>query len=122
MSGLQTILTTAFSPTMLPFTEDAFDLRIERMTIDRVMHALTEEPWVSAIKHLEQAQMLSDLLGIEIELKARRIMLSPGTRLIVAKHCGPVVVGPANRVTPTGGTFQFFEVTNWLSVPALKAA
>ena len=122
MSGLQTILTTTFSPMMLPFTEHEFDLRIERMTFDRVLHDLTEEPWISAVKHLDQAQLLSDLLGIEIELKSRRIVLSPGIRLIVAKHNGPVVVAPTNRVEPSGGTFQFFEVTNWLNVKTLKAA
>jgi len=70
---------------VIPINFDKYDRAIvglKRVSIDEVKFLLTHHPFVSAIGHQGTAQLLSQLLGIEIPVNRITVQLEDGDMVI----------------------------------------
>jgi len=102
-------ISTALSLQMLT-TDASHDIHIYPMTVGQVREFYRDHvPVVSAVGHADTAQVVSDLLGVEVPYQRISLHLEPGDLLVVAQLIGGRL--PEGSTTlPEGFELRFMGV------------
>jgi len=84
-------------------------LMVSRRELEDVKIILENEQWVSAIGHQQTADILTNMLGIQIPVNRQTIKLQKGDTLIVAQYVGERLQEGATTL-PEGSRIDFFMV------------
>jgi len=82
MSETQTILANAFSINMLNVTDEEIKIKVKKISLEEAKKILSSG-FVSAIGHASTAQLLSQMLNMEVPANRVEIKLAPGQLLVV---------------------------------------
>jgi hypothetical protein len=73
----------AFSLSMLDPSRDEYGIYVTRLTIEDVIDLLENNVFESVVGHQSTADVLTQLLGIDIEMNRKMLKLTRGDTLIV---------------------------------------
>jgi len=101
-----TVLANAFSLNMLSQAKAL--VSVEQISLEEAKTVLANG-FVSAIGHQDTANVLSNLLGIDVPMNRVNVVLDNDTTLIVAQYKGPRL--PEGSTTlPEGAKIEFYRV------------
>ena len=100
------VLANAFSLNMLSQAKAL--VSVEQISLEEAKTVLANG-FVSAIGHQDTANVLSNLLGIDVPMNRVNVVLDNDTTLIVAQYKGPRL--PEGSTTlPEGAKIEFYRV------------
>ena len=99
----------AFSLNMLPVS--GIDLALRPISTEGVKNLLANEDWQSAIGHQSTADLLTAILGVEIDANRTTLQFSlhDSWSLIVAQYTGPRLDEGVTEL-PAGAALNFWQV------------
>lgn len=103
------ILTNAFSLQMLSLTE-VQNVQITPVAIEEVKELLIKDSFTSAIGHIDTANVVGNLLSIDVPFNRVNIKLDKETVLVVAQITGGRRAEGTTEL-PKGFNIQFVKVT-----------
>ena len=101
------ILANAFSLQMLDLTQQT-NIKITPITVDDVKRLLATG-FISAIGHVDTANVLTDLLEINVPMNRVNVSLTKDTVLVVAQLVGGRLPEGVTKL-PAGFNFSFVKV------------
>jgi hypothetical protein len=101
-----TVLANAFSLNML--NKNKVLLSVEQISLDEAKTVLADG-FISAIGHQDTANVLSNLLGIDVPMNRVNVVLDSSVTLVVAQYKGPRLPEGATQL-PVGATIEFYTV------------
>lgn len=104
---MRTILGNAFSLQMLDLQRTS-NVEVMPITLDEVK-SLLKEGFISAVGHQDTANVLSDILGLDVPCNRINVHLTPDDVLVVAQLVGGRLPEGATKL-PDGFAFQFVKV------------
>ena len=104
---MRTILGNAFSLQMLDLQRPS-NVEVEPLTLDEVK-SLLKEGFVSAVGHQDTANVLSDMLGLDVPCDRINVHLTSDDILVVAQITGGRLPEGTTSL-PLGFTLKFVKV------------
>jgi hypothetical protein len=84
-------------------------LAFKEITAEEAKTKLSKFGFASGIGHADTANVVSSILGIEVQVNRINITLEPTDELIVAQYIGPRLPEGATEL-PEGSTIKFYHV------------
>lgn len=106
-------LANAFSIGMLEFEhpyQETVGVAFSRVSLRALSERARLEGVESYVGHADTAQLLSNLLGVEVLANRASLKLNMSDELVVAQYCGPRLPEGATEL-PIGATIQFYQVS-----------
>lgn len=101
-----TVLANAFSLNMLSQAKAL--VSVEQISLEETKTVLANG-FISAIGHQDTANVLSNLLGIDVQTNRVNVVLNDDTTLIVAQYKGPRLPEGSTKL-PEGAKIEFYRV------------
>lgn len=102
------VLVNAFSLNMFPVSWNQAKFEVRKISHHEAKATL-EKGFVSFIGHQDMANVLSNILGMKVEVNRVNYVCSPEDTIIVAQYRGPRLPEGTTQL-PEGATIEFFLV------------
>ena len=103
-------LANALSLNMFNHITSSFKINVKPISTAEASTILKSTKFTSAIGHADMANILTNILGVNITPNRITLNINPGDTLIIAQYIGPRL--PEGTTTlPENATIKFYHVT-----------
>lgn len=100
-------VTNSFSINMLATDLTNFNVTFRKISLDEVTNLVKSKPFESYIGHQDLANIVSNMIGVNIPYNRGNLLVGKGTKLLICQYRGPRLPEGAT-VLPEGAVIEFY--------------